>query len=49
MTGSIYISPFRATGLFLYHLKTSENQEFPMSPEGIQREQWHETVNPDIY
>ena len=33
------INPFYATDLFLYPLKTSENQRFSW---GIKRDQWHE-------
>ena len=36
------INPFDATGLFLYPLKTSENQRFSGS---IEREQWHHMVS----
>ena len=36
------INTFHVTGLFLYPLKTSENQRFLMFSEGIERDQWHE-------
>ena len=35
------INSFRATSLFLYPLKTLENQKFS---EGIERDQWHDMV-----
>ena len=37
-----FINPFGATGLFLYPLKTSENQRFLMFSGGIERYQWHQ-------
>ena len=33
---------FHASGLFLYSLKTSENQKFSDVSGGIERDQWHE-------
>ena len=35
------INSFRATSLFLYALKTLENQKFS---GGIERDQWHDMI-----
>ena len=42
------VNPFHTAGLFLYPLKTSENQRFSdifMGGEGMKRYQWYEWVN----
>ena len=38
----VVLNPFNATGLFLYPLKTSENQRVSEAFCGIERHQWHE-------
>ena len=40
---SIIINPFNTTGLFLYPLKTSENQKFADVPRGYRK------MLPDVF
>ena len=40
-TDTKLINPFHATDLFLYPVKTSENQRFFDFSGGIKRGQWH--------
>ena len=42
-TWNIFNNIFHATTLFLYPLKTSENQRFSDVFRGIERDKWHET------
>ena len=38
----ICVDPSHKIGLFLYPLKTSENQRFPKLSGDLERDQWHE-------
>ena len=38
----IIVNPFHATDLFLYPLKTSENQRFSDAFRGYRKRSWHE-------
>ena len=39
------VDPFHATDLFLYSLKTPENQRFSDVSRGTERDKWHEMGN----
>ena len=45
---STSFNPFYATGLFLYPLKTSENQKFSDVFMGYRKRPWHEMSSRDF-